>query len=96
MDDDSVALAQFPTVVATLKGQAYIDEEYECGSWDHAYYTAFLLLFDRHPRAWWTHYELLYVVEGWPNAKSPNAARLKVLGQRLADIFTELGISSRR
>ena len=89
--DDLVVVAQFPEVAAGLFGDRFLDR-YEHGSWEHRFYSAFKLLFERRPKSWWTYVQAHKLPLVCSTARPPSADRLRLMKKHLHEIMTELGL----
>ena len=92
MDDELVAIVQFPAIAAALFGQEWVDSQYELGSRDHKMYSGFVELLDRFPKAWWTYYQAEILSELRPDARLPSSGRVQRMHKRMEAIWRELGI----
>lgn len=92
MHDDLVVFAQFPEVGAGLFGQRYVDENYERGSREHRFYTAFRVLFDRHQKAWMTYIQISILPQMLASVPAPSAKRRRDMERYLRDALLEQGL----
>lgn len=84
---DKFASVAQQSVIAALKGQGWIDRTFDPSTWEHRYYTATRMLFDRHEEAWRCYLQ----TSGWM-AGSPSHYRQKTMQSLFRDCLDEVGI----